>query len=761
MIRNADNGGLRWLSVTFITRNTLCFLVVLMTAMFPGTPSFSEGLSGHINLIHTFREGFDDGEKTSETNKTAQNLTADFSKAITDALSYQFYVRESISDEETTDSHENVSAIKSRALEPSVDIYLRNPEYNFSSGYRRQEDWSTAKLTNEGRDTSVYYYARLNVLAKELPTLSLDFDRREEFDYSDPMTIDKSNNEYSASSSYSLPSENAKFRYHANYSHAIATDAINITEKTINDSFNINYSTGYSGFLWNRLVSYTVAYQGNYSRNKTRQFVTQTGNILNERTPLGGYYIQNINDQVSLNSLGTLVDDDITTSTGININAGTDHQFGIAVSSSKTVDRVYIYVDRDVSSDSTLSAVGGWSVLKSNFNQSNTWSSVSISSVSITTDASNSTFRYEIAFTSEQSASFFKVVTAVASSILNAQVTEIEALGTDPLPTNTIMNVDTDFTQGINLQSGIRPLDSITIALTYSVDRSDQNPLSLSRSFSGAFQNLFDNSITGQKSDFRSQVTRNYGIASVWQTHELLTTSSSFQKSENFDNLDQNDFTTDTYRIAFNYVPLPTLDTTLSAIRSESFTFGEKSNTSDSLLLSTGAELYKDLHLATDMAYTRSHSPASDTATTSYLANITLDALITKKISSTFTYNYSHQLTESTAPDFHEFLFLMNYRPGRFINFTGILRYSDTDGIITVAQGIAADWLPLPAIRLNFNYDHSDSEPDPNRNDSLNGILIWYLTKFADLRFTFNYTQGVDATKTESYNYNTSLNAQF
>jgi hypothetical protein len=749
-------------SVSISITSKVCLLIVFTVVLFSATHSFSQGLSGHVNLIHNFREGLEDGEKTSDTSKTAQNLTLDFSKPITNALSYQFYLRESISDEETTDTRENMLTTKKRSLEPSMDIYLRNPMYNWSSGYRRQEEWSTARLTNEGRETSVFYYSRFNLMPKALPSLSLDFDRKEEFNYLDPMTLDKSNDDYSASSTYSLPSENVKFRYYMNYNHNVAKDEIGITEKTIDDSFNTNYSTGYSGFIWNRAVSYTVGYRGNYSRNKRRQFVTQTGSFLNERTQLGGFYIQNINDQVALNSLGSLIDNDVITSAGINLNTGTDHQIGIAVSSSRTVDRLYIYVDRDVSADTNLNAGSNWSILRSNFNQLNTWSSVSISSVvKIITDAANNTFRYEIEFTSPQNASFFKAVNTAASSILSVQATEIEAYGTDPLTTDELKSVDTSFTQGINLHAGIKPSENITIALTYSLDRTDQNPLSLSRSVGGVFQNLFDNTISGEKSNFRSQITRNYGITTIWQTHELLTTTSSYQKNENFDNMDQNDFTSNTYRIAFNYYPIPTLDSTLSVIRNESFSFGEKSNSNDSVLLSAGAELYKDLHLTTDIVYTKARSLPEDSAVTSNLVNVSLDARITKKISSTLTYNYNRQLTESAAPDFQESLLILNYRPGRFINLTGTVRYSDADGDVTISEGIAADWLPLPALRLNFNYDHTDSEPDPARNDSFNGLLIWYLTKFADLRFTFTYTQVVEATKTESYNYNTSLNARF
>jgi hypothetical protein len=737
------------------------WIIPVLLILFYATAIHAQGLSGHVNLIHNFSETREDGEKTTDSTKLSHNGTFDFSKSVTNAISYRLYLRENFSEGETADSGGGTTKTYKKEVEPSVDIFLRNPMYNFSTGYRRDEEWSTAHLTNEGRRTSVFYYARTDVTPGDFPSLSLDFDRKEEFDYLDPQTLEKSSDDYSASSAYNLPSEDVTFRYYLNYSHNVTKDEVSITEKKISDDFTTNYNTGYSGFIWNRKINYTVGYKGNYSRNKERQFVSQIGSLLNERTQLGGFYTQNINSQLALNPLASLADNNVTNSAGINLNTGTDHQIGISVSSGEDVDRLYIYVDRNISIESNLNSSGNWNIFSSNFNALNTWQPVSISSVTITNDTSNNIFRYEIEFTSPQNASFFKAINTATSNVLNVQVTEIEAYGTDQLPTIEIKNVNTSFIQGIAFQSGIHPDENLSMTFNYSLDRSDQNPVSISKSFGGVFQNMFSDSISGEKNNFTSRVTRNYGITSSLRTYTLLTTTLSFQKNENFDNLDQSDFVADTYRVAFNSTPLPTLDSNLTLTRNESFSFGEKDSITDSVILSTAARLYTDLNMITDIGYTKAKSLTSEITTRSQIVNVSLDARFTKRTSGTLSYVFNRQISESEAPEFHGSVFILNYRPGRFINITGTFRYSDSDGIITVYEGISTDWLPLPAVRFNFSYNHNDSEPDPSRSDSLNGILIWYLTKFADLRFTFTYAQSIEETKRESYNYNTSLNCRF
>jgi hypothetical protein len=76
---------------------------------------------------------------------------------------------------------------------------------------------------------------------------------------------------------------------------------------------------------------------------------------------------------------------------------------------------------------------------------------------------------------------------------------------------------------------------------------------------------------------------------------------------------------------------------------------------------------------------------------------------------------------------------------------------SDTDDETMTSEGILIDWLLLPAVRLNFNYQHTLTEPDTTLTDSISGYLIWYITRFLDFQFSYNYTHEMNDIKKEIY----------
>ena len=71
------------------------------------------------------------------------------------------------------------------------------------------------------------------------------------------------------------------------------------------------------------------------------------------------------------------------------------------------------------------------------------------------------------------------------------------------------------------------------------------------------------------------------------------------------------------------------------------------------------------------------------------------------------------------------------------------------------------DWLPVPVLKVNLNYQHARSESGSSTDDSLSGYGLWYITKFIDLRFTYNYTQSVREKKIETYTVGANLNCRF
>jgi hypothetical protein len=750
----------------FIKRNVFKIIIPLIVILI--SDAYSQSLSGHINLNQNIVQQFQDGEKTSETEKLSQNLYLDMTNFITPHMSYHLYLRESLSDSDLTDAAGSTVTTYKRALEPAVDFVLRNPMYSILSGYRRQEEWSTARLINESRTSTVFYYTRFNITPTDLPSLSLDFDQRSNFDHLMPKTVDTTNTDYSISSIYSLPSKKLNLRYLLNFSHTIDKTPLTIIQRVEGDALTANYNVGYSDFLWDRKTKYAVDYRGNFTRNKTKQFVSQTGTVTLERTALGGFRAQGnaINNDVDvLASDGLLVDDDLNSATAVNLSTGQYHNIGMSVSSGDSVTKLFVYVNNNVLLDTNLDQPSEWKVFSSNLNQVGAWTEISssISSVTITAyDTTNNIYRYEIEFTAAQSALFFKAINLNTSIFANVFVTEIEAYGDDVFSTNESTSVINTFMQGIDMNASVRLFTKLSLAFNYSLDRSDTHPVSILNSTAGIFRNIFENSISSEdNANFRSSVTRNYSIAASWVTHRLLTTTLSFQKNESFDNIDLNDFASNTYRLLFYSSPLPTLDTTLSLVKNESFSFGEKASINDSILYSLSGKLYTDVNMITDMEYTKSRTLASDSLSTAYAVNGTIDARLLQKLTGTFNFAFSRTTSDDIPIDLTEYFLILNHRPGRFINITGNFRITDSTDDLTIAEGVSADWRPLRAVRLTLSYEHSSSDPGPQKTDTLNGLIIWYLTKFADLRFTYSYAKTVEEIKSESYNYNTTLNSRF
>jgi hypothetical protein len=310
--------------------------------------------------------------------------------------------------------------------------------------------------------------------------------------------------------------------------------------------------------------------------------------------------------------------------------------------------------------------------------------------------------------------------------------------------------VTTFFSQGVNLNANLRATDRLSFSLNYFINRADQNPESIVASIGGIFANILTKSTTDKEERLRSNVTRTYGASSTWMAHRLLTTTLRLQRNEAFDNKDETDISSNTYSLVFSSSPLPTLDTNLSVIRSESYSFDKKQSINNLYLLSIGSRLYRNVNMITDIGYTQSRSYTTDTKSSTRSITGALDAPLTNKLYGSLTYGFSWSSSDGSSSSSKDGSVILTYRPGRFINLSGSFRISAADGSRTTSEGFLVDWLPLPAIRLNLNYQHSASKPE-STVDSLSGYGIWYITKFIDLRLTYSYTRDTNEKKLETY----------
>ncbi|MEW6676009.1 MAG: hypothetical protein AB1348_08435 [Nitrospirota bacterium] len=724
--------------------------------------AFAEGLSGWTNINRSNTKQFEDGKKTATSDTFNRNFYLRLDKSITPMLSYQVYFRTNLSDSKSTDSEGMTTTTYQRAMEPAIDFSLRNPMYNLDAGYRRQEQWSTAHLRDESRRTTEYYYSRFDIRPQALPSLSLQVDRQRDYDYLSTKKIDSTGTRYTGSSGYIFSYRNLNLSYNLTYTRNVNETPLSTTSKSIYDNFTGLYNLGYSRSFWDGKTNISAGYQGNYVRNKSRLFVTQTGSVLFERNLyyLGSLYSYDTTpDEGALGTAPLLTNDIINETTGILLNKTYQNIgiWGAFTGASKTVDRLYIYYKNNGLADSIT-----WRVYWSS--NSSTWNSITEISVTPTFDSINNAYRYEIVFPAT-TADYFKVVNLNTVSQVggsDVEVTEIEAYGTDVVPeTGILADVSTFFTQGLTLNANLRPITKLNFSFNYFINRADQNPISLQDSISGIFTNIFSRLRSGQEVRMRSNITETYGATSTWMTHRLLTTSFRFQRNKAYDNKNETDVSSNTYSLAFSSAPLPTLDTNLSLIRSDSYSFEKKQTTNNLYLLSVGSRLYRDVNMVTDIGYTQSKSYITSTQSSTRSIRGALDALLTRKLSGNLSYSFNWTSSDGTSSRSKDGTMVLTYRPGRFVNLSGSFKVSDSDGNTTTSEGFLIDWLPLPAIRLNLNYQHSRSEPGPSISDSLSGYGIWYITKFMDLQVTYGYTRDVKEKETVSYNLGGNFNCRF
>ncbi len=739
---------------------TVQILVLLILA----SSAFTQGLTGWMDITKGNQETLQNGAVISESDSLNRIFYLSFREPVTKMISYQFNLRSNWQDSDSTNEDGQVNTSYKRTVEPSMDLFLINPMYDVSTGYRQQEQWSTANLKNDGRLTTQFYYTRMGLTPQSLPSLNLQLDRQRKFDYLSVSTTDSTNTIYTVNSAYALPSSDVSLRYTVNYTISENETPLQSTTKSDQNNFNGTFNSGYTGGFWNNRAVYSIVYQGNYTRNKSEQTVPETGIVLNKRLSLGGLHVagsgDGVNDDGVLTNNSGLVDGNQSVSSGINLNAAF-HNIGIFVSSSSDVDRLYVYVNKDVDPDSNLDGVNDWVVAWSNFNQDLSWTNIPIKDVNISVvDSSNDIYRYEIEFVTPQSASFFKVINRNASSVSNVEVTEIEAYGEDNV-SGTLLNVFSNYNQQLNFSITIDPWDKWKFLFNYSVDRADENPESPMNSMGGLLGNIFSNKIKEDHLGFKSNASRNYSIASTWLTHSLLTTTFRIQRNESFDDTDETDSTSNTYNLAFVSAPIPAVDASFTLIRNDSFSFNDKTSTNNTAVLSVGTELYRNVNMITDIGYTNSHSFVNDTKSSSRRLNGTIDALLTRKLSTTANYDFSWNESDGSTSNSSNSTATITYRPGKFVNITGTFSFSDSNDESTTTEGILVDWLPVPAIRMNVNYQHSATDPGPSTSDTVNSIITWYITRFADVRTTYGYTKTVAAQETESINMRTSLNCRF
>jgi hypothetical protein len=761
-------------------------MIVVILAI-SNTSAFAEGPSAWLNLNYIDTKQYEDGKKTESSDSLFQNYYFRVDKPLTPPLSYQFYLRTTLNNSHAVDSAGKRTNSYLRAAEPSIDFFLHNPLYKFDIGTRYLEQWSTAKLSDEGRRTTEYYYSRLNLQPYSFPSLSFQADLQKDYDHPSQRKIDTTNIRYSGSSWYDLSYKAMRLSYNITYNRDEMKTPVSTTTKSISNNFNASYSLGFNKSFIGNNFNLSAGYQGNYGRNKNEQFAPAGSEINTKRVLREGLYAAGSQTEHYADSLGpvnSLIDMNYNTpaataSGTINIggNGVKYNNMGIhSASNDKAVNKIYIYVNKDVRNDTNLKGtMTDLEVYRSDFNTAGTWTKIDIQPAEVEVyDALNNIYRYIIKFSTSQSASYFKIVNLATASINDVFVTELEACGTNIVSrTGKLTDVITFLSHGVSLTTSIKPVRTIVLSMNYFLNRSDQSPESIIGSTGGAFANIFSDPKIEKDKNLIINLTRSYGGNINWQTHRFLTTMLRYQRNESLDNLDKTNMKSNTYSLSFSSSPLKTLDAVLSIIRTYGFSFGDKQSINNLYMLTIGSKLHRDVNMITDIGYTQTRTYAledrsSGTSATGegshsnvrYIRGA-LDAHLTERLSANLNYGLSNT-SGSASSRLKDGSLILTYRPGRFFSISGTLRVSDTDGNMDSTEGILLDWLYLPTVRINANYQHNVIESDTTRTaDILSGYIIWYITKFLELQFNYNYTRENEDIRKEIFNLGGNITCRF
>ncbi|MEJ2314181.1 MAG: hypothetical protein P8Y85_05275 [Nitrospirota bacterium] len=756
--------------------------------VFPLLVSSAFAYSGRANLTYSRGESFEEGEKISTSDRLSQNYFLGLSRVLTPMLSYRFSLSASLFDQ-TTESEGLTRNIFRRSGTAGLDFTLDNPYFRLTSGYVRRENWNTARLVDESRTSRDFYYARLDVVTRDFPTLYLEYDRSTTFDHLPVAKTDTTSTKYSASSSYHYKTEALSALYTLSYTRTETDTPLALVRQFVEDSYAGAYNVRYDEDFWDRSIDLAVAYRGNLGRTESTSTVGETGLVLFKRIPRVGLHARDVfvRDVRELQEEPDLTNLDYETPINT-INIGTEefHNIGIELDISeenKTVDRIFVYVFVPVGTIlKDPPALADWSAFSSETNPpepiGTDWDPVNVQEVilhppsevtDINPDVDNpSIYLYEIVFTSpQQGVRFYKVINEVPVSQTGLQdvfVTEIEAQGEELVTAGESTTVNDFFAQGIDLRLGLNRWKKVKIVLHYNIYRSDSNPTSFLNPVTGIFKNLFSKDL-GVEEDTRVTVRRSFGPAVIWRTLDMLTTTFRINRSEFFDSDGLTDTAANTYLVSFDATPLPTLDAHLSAIRTDSFSFGTKRSTNHSLLMTLGTKLYSEVRMTTDVGYIDSKNHETGGRANSEFIRGTIDARITEALITHATFGLEWASTEKDSEkdssSARNGTVIVTYRPARLINFSGNFRIRDTDDDTTTTEGVSVSWQPWPVIRILGSYQHKNVSPGPENIDSVTASVKWDVAKFLDVRVTATYTRALREVETESRGVTVNLNGRF
>ncbi len=209
------------------------------------------------------------------------------------------------------------------------------------------------------------------------------------------------------------------------------------------------------------------------------------------------------------------------------------------------------------------------------------------------------------------------------------------------------------------------------------------------------------------------------------------------------------------YSLIVATFPLPTLNVTVGATKSERFVGEQKTATSDTYSLFSTARIYPDLTASLNASYvtsTRFRDDGEAVDIDTFSSRINFNARINPKLTADLATNYRQTETDTATDSSSDSTLSFGYRPSDLLSMrlTGTRRWTGPDTPDTLAFNMSMVLLRTHKTRANFRYSHTQGRETSNRF-GLDGS--WSISQTFSMQSRVNYTLA----EMNSYNFQVSL----
>jgi hypothetical protein len=709
-------------------------------------PGAAAAIHGNVNVNYFSSDTDTEGQQSTSTQSLLQNYLLDVEGPITPKVGYAGYLRATRVEQSTTIGGSEIERFLT-TIEPELQLNLRDPIYNVSSGYRRSETWTGADFDNDERETSNFYFVRAAITPLRLPVITLQYDRLESFDHRNPMELDQVDNNILLDLNYVWQAVRTYYSFNYLSTENNAPGLLGSPEEettTINHLGRVDYADVFGAGRFPLAVSYQVNsfdtdVSGTTSGGAATSLIGVSPGFALANQPAGPRFT------------------DLTLSATISVSLSeTGRNIGFQLSAAAICDRIILDLDQ-LGAGTPVT----WQVYARNVGDSS-WSFLA------ETDVARSGNTYTIDFNNSQSFAFYKVVNTTVD--LGSRVAGVRAFRRETAGTGPSVNT---LSQSLNFNAGAQVVPELALSFNFFLDTQDREPDNYLSSLGNLFPSLFESS-TGRPGgpDSSSSVNRTFGPSVRWLPVSWAAATFNYQRLDSFDSEGLSDIGGNTYSAIFNVAALDTLDVTLSYVRSEQEVTqqligqpdSQTSTVSDSYLASFTARLLEGLDYVGDFGYTTTGRESRDEPTVEtegYFLHGAVNAQWTPKLFSTLSYTLNWSYTDGEATVTRLGSFVLSWRPTARFNTAYTVTGSMTGDSRLMAQSLAFDWLVLPAIHLHTAGTLARTWPEGVLDQTAVAQVVYYVNRYADFQAGYSYNRTDNLVETTSHSFNLFFNGRF